>query len=418
MGEPDAGPPTESVTIILGSEYPDIIVFSSEPDGSLIESTTTNADGKAALLARDGGMVSFSRFSGDLTTFLNVDTEHDLKWLVESGSPAAGQDITVDVPPIIDGSSYQVFSCHDRAAEQDAPVSVDLRIQSECLSGETYSVFGFATSNGELVNYAHAEMDSALGPEGPVALEWQSDFEEYEVEFAYPGLTNFLYAAPVLQYAETEVRVPEHEVDLGDLLFRRPPGQPEELWTELTAYGPDFGWQEHRGALPTDVTEWLHVPAGAVINHTAAVTPQLRWIPTNEGDLVAGLYIWDTGESLGIWQFAGLPEGRIAIFPVLPDSLSMPFGIDPEFAVFFLDYYDYKDLEGYADVMSAGRMAWSATRFLTEDFLRNGGSLAAAGTSASIRSTATRSSVTQRTLQQHPHFRHLSPRTRSSCCVP
>ena len=95
----------------------------------------------------------------------------------------------------------------------------------------------------------------------------------------------------------------------------------------------------------------------------------------------------------------------------------MPFGIDPEFAIFFLDYYDYKDLEGYADVMSAGRMA-SAARFLTEDFLRNGGSLAAAGTSASIRSTATISSVAQRTLQQHPHFRHLSPRTRSSYCVP
>lgn len=382
----DAGPPTEMVTIILGSDYADVPVFSSEVDGRLIDSSRTSMDGKASLLARDGGMVSFSLFPGGLTTFLDVNSAEDLWWPLDSQALPGGQTLRVNAPEAIGGEYYQIFACRDRRFEFDAPLAVDMQIDDDCLSNANFPVMGFVSDYNDLVAYGQATVDSQGGLLDPVDLVWSGDFEEIPVQFAYPGLTPIVRASPALQYGPSFVQVPPHQVDLDEPVFKRPPGDAQQLWTELRAYGPERGWQVHQGPLPLAKSDWMRVPAGAVISHSATASPTLRWLPTEEGDLVSGWYLWDSEQGFGLWEFVGIPKERYAAFPELPEALAsaMPLGVEPSFGDFYLSVIDHKDLEGYEAVMAAGRMPWSSYSVLAEDFLREGGAMASATTVAFI----------------------------------
>ena len=96
-------------------------------------------------------------------------------------------------------------------------------------------------------------------------------------------------------------------------------------------------------------------------------------------------YFWETAEGFGAWQIMAHPTDSLAILPDLPPALVelLPLGQDPEFGYFYVDVVDYKDLDGYAELMAAGRMSWSLFSAAVENFLAEGGSLASATASDS-----------------------------------
>lgn len=380
--EPDAGAPTEMLTVNLGVELAGATVFSSEEDGTLIASAIADQEGKAMLLARDGGMASFHSAGANLTTILSVDTQAELLFEVSAGVDRGGQSITVDIPSFGEVTDYTVYACQDRSHDRSAPFSVELNISDACLAAPSFTVVSFASDFSDVLAYATTEVDSELVSTAEIDLVWQTDFEEVSVEFAVPALTRLVRASPVLQYELGIAVVPSHDLSLVEPLMLRPPGEALLLWTDLTAFANDSGWQEHRGPLPTNASDWLLVPPGLVVNHTAAVGPELRWVPTGEGDLVYARYTWDTEVGFGFWGVLARPEDRGVIFPELPAALANVFPVGaPQFAFATVNIIDYKDIEGYAEAMDAGRLPWPFSGVDTDTFLGAGGAMAIGATS-------------------------------------
>lgn len=200
------------VTIDLGPEYPEAVTFSSEANGSLVESVVTDETGKAVLRVRDGGMVSFSTQTGELITFLSVDAESDLVWHEESRPVLGTQSLSVSIPEIIDGDLYSVYACRDRAFERSAPAVVDLRIDDDCLAGPAIPVMAFATDSTGGMTYAQATVDSKKVDSTTLELTWQNDFQDVPITFKYPGLTEQTRTAQIAAGPSIEVHFPQTQV--------------------------------------------------------------------------------------------------------------------------------------------------------------------------------------------------------------
>ncbi len=386
--EPDAGlAPTAPVSVNLGAENPGVVVFSSEADGSLVETAFTDQEGRASLLVREGGMISFSKYPWQLITFLSYDTQNTLLW-PDTGEGIPGtHTLDVSIPEFFDGTSYSVFACQDRSFASAAPTSAELTIGDDCLAeSDGISVLGFVSDNRGAAAYARLAVEGE-SIDASLELVWETDFQEIPVEFEYPGFGPSVWASPVLQSGNTTAIVPFREVgDIDAPIVFLPPGKAEILWTDLTAYGQEPGWAEHRGKLPTEKDAWLEVPKGLVANHNANTNPELRWIPTGEGDVTQGAYIWDSPKGIGEWQIIATADDRLALFPELPDVLegAFPLEVDPDFSYFYVDVVDFKDLDGFSAVLEAGRMSWGLSSAAMEMFLRSGGSLASATVTGGI----------------------------------
>lgn len=390
MEAPDAAPPTDRLTVLLGQENAGVLVFSSELDGTLIDSSTINADGKASLLARDGGMISFLRFGAEVTSVVGIRTDQTLRWQERPGAPGANQTLALALDEVIGAESYEVYGCLDLDLAFEPPLTFELRATGSCLQAQSLPVFSFASDFDGLMSYGRLDVDMTGDIPGPVTPIWASDFASAPFELVVPGLTQAAYASPVLDYGDTRIQVPSHPVDMDEPTSLHPPGEAQELWMELTAYGPVFGAQVMQGPLPTDKTDWLSVPKGAVIGHRTGVAPNLNWLATGEGDLQSAEYFWESEQGFRVWQVFARPDQRLAKFPQLPAEVAANFGADlaPSFGFFFLDVLDYKDLDGFDAAMEAGRLSWTPFGPETAEFLLGGGQIATATTYANVETMA------------------------------
>lgn len=377
----DGGPSTDAtvrgrVAIHLGAAAAGKVVFSSKADGSLLFSTSADANGDAIVLTEPGGMVSVIALGATLTSFVGLEPDTEITW--EHPAPQEAKIMQVSFEPYPEASLYTFSACEWTNYGFEGLNTVRLWLTDDCLQNRVVPIMGFAESFPEgLLAYSFAEVASEEVTIDTVALEWKTDFVESPIHFVAPDATAKLDVAGVYDYGSLRVSVPEEEVAVTNLRLRRPRGTVKRVWTEITNYSGLSGWQEQRGTLPTAKDQWINPVTNLALTHTETEL-SARWDATTQGDFVTGAYYWSTPTRNDSWQFFATHNETQVAFPDLPPEVpALPsLTVPPSSPLLVVSTVDYGDTETLQTALLDGSFTREFLDVHAHAYLAAGGRIA------------------------------------------
>ncbi|MBL4633781.1 MAG: hypothetical protein JKY56_07905 [Kofleriaceae bacterium] len=203
--------------------------------------------------------------------------------------------------------------------------------------------------------------------------------------------------------------MPSHKLAEAPILFTPP--DLELAWTELIRFPPGDGWHSVKAGLPTQVSDWTAITKALVVTHDAGQGLSISWLPTKEGDLQQGDYIWQDSTGFHRWTFIAPNTLGAVTYPETPDRIIL--AELPTIAIMDLNVHDYNDVDGYGMALDANRAAWGNGP--PDSFFESGGTLSSS-TLFSVSSSENRelNEVLDHLAPHSTHIRLVAPLAKAS----